>query len=320
MSSSDQGHSTDNDNQMPTSGPDATGSSATAVDTIPSRYLDFTLSNGFEYTSPADVYKRFRDNQSEKDQFQLGPWKLIYHHFSSRVPRATIERHFTDYDGQGSPNTMLQTVKTSSHSGNNAAQTTTNTQQLKLYGWKIMYCTRSEVLHATIERLFTRFDDEGIPSSLSQTVKDGSEIPVSSYTWGAGANNVLGELEHADPEVHMKLQRPWSKPRVKVMYRRNPGQPDERSETPPALVTELATRMEERMIDRMAQNVVENSWANLRRKLAELPQRSTNADDLFKTAQPLWDEISQAYLNDCIGSMPSRLREITASGGHPTSY
>ena len=108
MSSSDQGHSTDNDNQMPTDSPDATGSLAT--DPKLSKYSNFTLLNCFEYTCPADVYKRFRNNKVEQEQFKLGPWEVIGN-TGSHVLNAFISRCFTKFDGKGLPNEMFQTIR-----------------------------------------------------------------------------------------------------------------------------------------------------------------------------------------------------------------
>lgn len=49
-------------------------------------------------------------------------------------------------------------------------------------------------------------------------------------------------------------------------------------------------------------NPIENYWALLKHKLAALPQKPTNLEDLFEVAQRIWTEMDQGMINKMIGS------------------
>ena len=126
MSSSGQGHSTDNDNQMPTNSPDATGSSASAVAPSCSKYFEFALKNVLNHSTPGDAYKRCSDKQAEKG---LHRWEQLtvptalqdrYGEFfyctESEELGATIVQRFSAWDHQRIPHTMSQSFLVASGS------------------------------------------------------------------------------------------------------------------------------------------------------------------------------------------------------------
>ena len=67
-------------------------------------------------------------------------------------------------------------------------------------------------------------------------------------------------------------------------------------------------------------NPIENVWSMLKRALGRLPRRPNTLQELFIAAKASWNDIPQEDIDNCIDSMPRRLRAvIQASGGH-TKY
>jgi hypothetical protein len=47
-------------------------------------------------------------------------------------------------------------------------------------------------------------------------------------------------------------------------------------------------------------NPIENIWSVLKRRLAQLPRKPTNKDELFTVLQQLWGDIGQDRINACV--------------------
>lgn len=67
-------------------------------------------------------------------------------------------------------------------------------------------------------------------------------------------------------------------------------------------------------------NPIENCWAWIKQRLAELPRHPTSIDALFEVCSRLWMEIPQEHIDACIVSMPRRLEEVRKAGGFVTKY
>lgn len=67
-------------------------------------------------------------------------------------------------------------------------------------------------------------------------------------------------------------------------------------------------------------NPIENCWAHLKRKLAQLPRRPTTPETLFEALQQIWNAIPQTMIDRMIDSMPRRLKKVKERHGFTTKY